>query len=108
MNFIYFFLVAFIAREYKSVPAMAILDPMMDPVDIGVLKATTDATMITTRLMVFPTACVTGLTFEMKSKKFKYNQLRKGVNLHYHRKIKEKVIFIIIHTFPSARKATSL
>lgn len=56
-------MVAFIAREYISVPAIAILDPMMDPVDIGVLKATTDATMITTRLMVFPTAWVTGLTY---------------------------------------------
>lgn len=38
-------------------------DPMIDPVDIGVLKATTEATMITTRLMVFPTAWVTGLTY---------------------------------------------
>jgi hypothetical protein len=38
-------------------------DPMMDPVDMGVLNAITEATMITTRLMVFPTACVTGLTY---------------------------------------------
>ena len=42
---------------------MAILDPMIEPVDIGVLKATTDAMIITTRLMVFPTACVTALTY---------------------------------------------
>lgn len=41
---------------------MAMLDPMMDPVLIGVLKAMTEATMMTTRLIVFPTACVTGLT----------------------------------------------
>jgi hypothetical protein len=51
------------ASEYKRVPAIAMEDPMIDPVDIGVLKATTDATMITTRLMVLPTACVTGLTY---------------------------------------------
>jgi hypothetical protein len=37
-------------------------DPMMDPVDMGVLNATTDAMIMTTRLMVFPTAWVTGLT----------------------------------------------
>ena len=54
------------AREYKRVPAMAIDDPMMDPVDMGVLNAITEATMMTTRLMVFPTAWVTGLTFEYK------------------------------------------
>ena len=59
----YFFLLAFIAREYSKVPAMAILEPIIDPVLMGVLKATTEATMITTRLIVFPTAWVTGLTF---------------------------------------------
>lgn len=44
------------------VPAMATDEPMMEPVDMGVLKATTEATMMTTRLMVLPTAWVTGLT----------------------------------------------
>ena len=58
----YLDLEAFIANEYIRVPAMAIDDPMMDPVLIGVLKAMTEATMMTTRLIVFPTACVTGLT----------------------------------------------
>jgi len=41
---------------------MAMDEPMIEPVDIGVLNATTEATMMTTRLMVFPTAWVTGLT----------------------------------------------
>ena len=50
------------AREYMRVPAMATEEPMMEPVDMGVLKAMTDATMMTTRLMVLPTAWVTGLT----------------------------------------------
>lgn len=50
------------AKEYIRVPAIAIEDPMMDPVLIGVLKAITEATMMTTRLIVFPTAWVTGLT----------------------------------------------
>ena len=50
------------AREYMRVPAMATDEPMMEPVDMGVLKAMTDATMMTTRLMVLPTAWVTGLT----------------------------------------------
>jgi hypothetical protein len=36
------------------VPAIAMLDPIMDPVLMGVLKAITEATM--TRLMVLPTA----------------------------------------------------
>ena len=58
---IYFF-TEFMAREYIRVPRMAMDDPMIDPVDMGVLKAITLATMITTRLMVFPTAWVTGLT----------------------------------------------
>ena len=44
------------AKEYIRVPAMAMEDPMMDPVLMGVLNATTEATMITTRLIVFPTA----------------------------------------------------
>ena len=44
------------AKEYISVPAMAMEDPMIDPVLMGVLKAMTEATMMTTRLMVFPTA----------------------------------------------------
>jgi len=56
------------AKEYNRVPAMAIEDPMIDPVLMGVLKATTEATMMTTRLMVFPTACVTGLTFPRAKK----------------------------------------
>jgi hypothetical protein len=55
---------AFIANEYNRVPAIAMEDPIMDPVLIGVLKATTEATMITTRLIVFPTAWVTGLTYK--------------------------------------------
>jgi len=37
--------------------------PMILPVLMGVLKAITLAIIITTRLMVFPTAWVTGLTF---------------------------------------------
>ena len=41
---------------------MAIDEPMTPSVEMGVLKAMTDATMITTRLIVLPTACVTGLT----------------------------------------------
>lgn len=45
---------------------MAIDDPTMLPVLIGVLKAMTEATMMTTRLMVFPTAWVTGLTYGRK------------------------------------------
>jgi len=61
------------AREYKRVPAMATEDPMIDPVLMGVLKATTDAMMITTRLMVFPTACVTGLTCVEKEKNEEMN-----------------------------------
>mmetsp|Transcript_6405 Transcript_6405/g.7263 ORF Transcript_6405/g.7263 Transcript_6405/m.7263 type:complete len:124 (+) Transcript_6405:208-579(+) len=65
---LYFFLEAFMAREYISVPAMAIVEPIIEPVLIGVLKAITEATMITTRLMVFPTACVTGLTLPRAKK----------------------------------------
>jgi hypothetical protein len=42
---------------------MATLDPMIEPVDMGVLKAITDAMIMTTRLMVFPTAWVTALTY---------------------------------------------
>ena len=53
---IYFFLEAFIANEYSKVPKIATEEPMIDPVDIGVLKAMTDATIMTTRLMVLPTA----------------------------------------------------
>ena len=49
-------------------PKIATEEPTMDPVDIGVLKAITEATMITTRLMVFPTAWVTGLTFPRAKK----------------------------------------
>ena len=63
-----YFLVAFIAKEYSKVPKIAIEEPMIDPVLIGVLKAMTDATIITTRLIVLPTACVTGLTLP-KAKK---------------------------------------
>jgi hypothetical protein len=48
---------------------MAMDEPMIDPVLIGVLNAITEATMITTRLMVFPTACVTGLTYKYLKKK---------------------------------------
>ena len=44
-------------------------EPMIDPVLIGVLKATTDATMITTRFIVFPTACVTGFTYKINVSK---------------------------------------
>ena len=61
--FVYLPLAAFMAKEYIRVPAMAMEEPMMDPVDMGVLKAMTEATIMTTRLMVFPTACVTGLTY---------------------------------------------
>jgi hypothetical protein len=35
---------------------------MIDPVDMGVLNAMTEATIMTTRFRVFPTAWVTGLT----------------------------------------------
>ena len=62
---VYFF-DAFIAREYRRVPKIAMEDPMIDPLDMGVLNATTEATIITTRLIVFPTAWVTGLTYERK------------------------------------------
>ena len=62
------FLEAFIANEYSNVPAIAMEDPMIDPVLMGVLKAMTEATMITTRLMVLPTACVTGLTLPSAKK----------------------------------------
>jgi len=56
-TFIYFLaLVAFMANEYIRVPAIAMEDPIMDPVLMGVLNAMTEATMMTTRLMVFPTA----------------------------------------------------
>ena len=41
---------------------IAILLPTMLPLLMGVLNAITDAMMITTRLIVLPTACVTGLT----------------------------------------------
>ena len=50
------------ASEYKSVPKIATEEPIMDPVDMGVLNAITEATIMTTRLMVLPTACVTGFT----------------------------------------------
>jgi tricorn protease-like protein len=50
------FFTPFIAREYNKVPKIAIDDPTIDPVDMGVLKAITEATMITTLLIVFPTA----------------------------------------------------
>ena len=53
---IYFFLDPFIASEYNSVPKIAIDDPMIEPVLMGVLNAITEATMMTTRLMVLPTA----------------------------------------------------
>ena len=56
------------ANEYNRVPAMAMEDPMIDPVLMGVLNAMTEAMMMTTRLMVFPTACVTGLTFPRAKK----------------------------------------
>ena len=56
------------AKEYISVPAMAMEDPMIDPVLMGVLKAMTEATMMTTRLMVFPTAWVTGFTYIIKER----------------------------------------
>ena len=38
---------------------MAIEEPITPRVEMGVLKAITDAMMMTTRLMVLPTACVT-------------------------------------------------
>ena len=57
-----YFFTEFIAREYSKVPRMAMDEPIIDPVDMGVLNAMTLATMITTRLMVLPTASVTGLT----------------------------------------------
>ena len=41
---------------------MAMADLMILLVLMGVLKATTEAMMMTTGLVVFPTACVTGLT----------------------------------------------
>ena len=41
---------------------MAIVDPMTPRVEMGVLNAMTEATMMTTRLIVLPTACVTGFT----------------------------------------------
>ena len=47
------------ARTY---PKMAMADPVAPSVVIGVLKTMTDAKMITTRLMVLPTAWVTGAT----------------------------------------------
>lgn len=54
--YFFFFPSAFIAREYSRVPKIAMVDPIIDPVLMGVLKAITEATMMTTRLMVFPTA----------------------------------------------------
>ena len=47
------------AQDTVRVPAIAMLEPMTPSVEIGVLKAMTEATMMTTRLMVLPTACVT-------------------------------------------------
>ena len=43
-------------------PKIAIDEPTMPSVEIGVLNAITEAMMMTTRLIVLPTACVTGLT----------------------------------------------
>ena len=41
---------------------MAMAEPIMPRPEMGVLKAMTEAMMMTTRLMVLPTAWVTGLT----------------------------------------------
>mmetsp|Transcript_25136 Transcript_25136/g.36007 ORF Transcript_25136/g.36007 Transcript_25136/m.36007 type:complete len:85 (+) Transcript_25136:160-414(+) len=62
-SFAYFFFPSeFIASEYNKVPKMAMDDPTIDPLLMGVLNAITEATIMTTRLTVFPTAWVTGLT----------------------------------------------
>ena len=47
------------AQDTVRVPKIAMLEPMTPSVEIGVLKAMTEATMMTTRLTVLPTACVT-------------------------------------------------
>ena len=59
---------AFMANEYMRVPAIAIEEPTILPVLMGVLNATTEATIMTTRLMVLPTAWVTGLTLPRAKK----------------------------------------
>ena len=51
-----------LAREYKRAPNIAMPDPTEPRNVIGVLKTITEARMITTRLTVFVTACVTGAT----------------------------------------------
>jgi len=50
------------AIEYRSVPMMVIVDPKMPKGEIGFLKAMTEAMMMTTRLIVLPTAWVIGCT----------------------------------------------
>ena len=51
-----------LASEYMRVPAMAMDEPTTPSGEMGVLKAITEAMMMTTRLMVLPPAWVTGLT----------------------------------------------
>jgi len=48
--------------EYSRVPMIVIVDPKMPNGEMGFLNAMTDAMMMTTRLIVFPTACVIGWT----------------------------------------------
>lgn len=51
-----YFLIEFIASEYNRVPRIAMELPIIEPVLIGVLNAITLATIMTTLLIVFPTA----------------------------------------------------
>jgi len=48
--------------EYNNVPMMVIVDPKMPKGEMGFLNAMTDAMIITTRLIVLPTAWVIGWT----------------------------------------------
>mmetsp|Transcript_18397 Transcript_18397/g.24281 ORF Transcript_18397/g.24281 Transcript_18397/m.24281 type:complete len:99 (-) Transcript_18397:983-1279(-) len=58
----YFLSKAFLAREYASTPRIAIVEPSAPRGVIVVLNTIIEVMMITTRLMVFPTAWVIGCT----------------------------------------------
>lgn len=55
-------------RPVRTHPKTAIAEPRAPRGESGFWKTMTEARMITTRLMVFPTACVTGAT-SLRAKK---------------------------------------
>ena len=62
MKAVTIYLHLFLAMEYAVAPAIATPEPIIPSGDTGVRKTTTEAKMMTTRLTVLVTACVTGAT----------------------------------------------